>query len=156
MGKPISLKLLVDEMDCQIENYFTVVNKQTGEFFSISGDILRLVEEDEIILENHPDWEQDMIRQGIDILENEMNYVQIPSRFDINEYDIMEEFSLNIEPQKISNTLSRAIEGRGAFRRFKDKILELEIDEEWYKFKKNRLKKIAKKWCQMNGIDYSE
>jgi hypothetical protein len=155
MGKPISLKLLVDEMDFQMEDYFTVVNKQTGEIVSVSRVILRLVEDDEIDIENHPDWEQDMIRQAIDMIENEMNYVEIPSRYEINEYDIMEDFSLGIEPSKLSDKLSRAIQGRGAFRRFKDLILELGVENQWHNYKKKRLREIAEKWCQVNGIDYA-
>ncbi|MEB1809588.1 MAG: UPF0158 family protein [Bacillaceae bacterium] len=154
MGKPIQLRLLVVELDFQMEGYSTFVNKEKGEIVSVTDRTLRIAEDVEIDMENYPEWEQDMIEEAIDIIENEENFVPIPSQFDIDEYEIMETFSLNIEPAKVRERLCRAIQGRGAFRRFKDLIIELGVADEWYKYKEERLKEIAAEWCKMKEIDY--
>jgi hypothetical protein len=45
------------------------------------------------------------------------------------------------------------IRGCGAFRRFKDKIILLGVEDDWYKFKDEALKKIAVEWCETNEIE---
>ncbi|ADU29547.1 UPF0158 family protein [Evansella cellulosilytica] len=156
MTKKLNLRELVEHMDFQIEEFSNYVNIQTGEVVSISNDILLKVEDDEIDLDNHPEWEHEMIHEAIDLLENDGDYIEVPSKYEINEYGIMEDFAFNVKPDKVSDKLSRAIQGRGAFRRFKDTIDELGVTEEWYKYKRERLKEMAIKWCQRNGIEYRE
>ena len=50
--------------------------------------------------------------------------------------------------------LSSAIQGRGAFRRFKDAVVKMGIDQEWYNFQADAYKSKAIRWCEDNGIDY--
>ena len=44
----------------------------------------------------------------------------------------MEDFCLKIIDQQKQNNLLNAIKGKGAFRRFKDKINDFELETEWY------------------------
>jgi len=76
------------------------------------------------------------------------------SKYEINEYRIMEDFSKSIEDPRISEELSNAIKGRGAFRRFKDNIVRLGIADRWYNYKEEAFKRIAIEWCEDNNIDY--
>jgi hypothetical protein len=39
------------------------------------------------------------------------------------------------------------IQGRGAFLRFKDGIIEHGIDKHWYKYKENKVKELVIEWC---------
>ena len=48
----------------------------------------------------------------------------------------------------------RAVHGSGAFRRFKDTIRRLDIEEEWYRFHAAALEVIAKEWLEAHGIAY--
>ena len=52
--------------------------------------------------------------------------------------------------------LARALKGRGEFRRFKDTVNWLGIDQEWYDFQDNEYKRIAIEWCENNNIEYEE
>lgn len=47
-----------------------------------------------------------------------------------------------------------SINGRGAFRRFKDMCFELDIINDWYLFRDYNYYKIAKKWLIENNIKY--
>jgi len=47
------------------------------------------------------------------------------------------------------------IKGSGAFRRFKNAIREMGVDEAWYQFKQNALEEIAIEWLEENQIPYN-
>lgn len=80
----------------------------------------------------------------------------LPSRYEINEYRIMEEFIETIEDNLLRNQLLIAINGKGAFRRFKDTCINFEIIEDWYEFKENCYQELAKEWCNNFNIQYEE
>lgn len=82
--------------------------------------------------------------------------IMLPTRYDINEYSIMEDFIETIDDVKLYNQLCIAINGPGAFRRFKDTCINFEIIEDWYKFREKRYKEIVINWCKENNINYEE
>ena len=82
--------------------------------------------------------------------------VMLPSKYDIHEYSMMEDFIETIDDVKLYNQLCIAINGPGAFRRFKDTSINFEIIEDWYKFRDKKYKEIAINWCKENNIDYEE
>jgi len=82
--------------------------------------------------------------------------VALPSRFDMNEYRIMERFCDTVEDEKVATGLRLAIQGSGAFRRFKDGLHAFGIAEQWYAFRDKALREIAKDWCEENHIEYTE
>ncbi len=65
------------------------------------------------------------------------DYVPLPSRYDIHEYAIRENFCHPVAKPKIADDLFRSISGRGAFRRFKDAIRRHGIENDWDRFKDN-------------------
>lgn len=82
--------------------------------------------------------------------------VMFPSKYDIHEYSMMEDFIETIDDVKLYNQLCIAINDPGAFRRFKDTCINFEIIEDWYKFRDKKYKEIAINWCKENNIDYEE
>lgn len=82
------------------------------------------------------------------------NSIGLPTQYEINEYSMMEEFIETIEDVKLYNQLQIAINGRGAFRRFKDTCINFDIIEAWYKFRDKKYKCIAIEWCNDNNINY--
>lgn len=91
-----------------------------------------------------------------DLEENYEYYISLPSKYDIDEYSIMQNFINQIEDEKIQDQLDNAIHGRGAFRMFKDTLLRLKIEQSWYEFRDNAYKKIAINWCEENDIPFIE
>ncbi len=51
--------------------------------------------------------------------------------------------------------LLQAVNGRKPFRRFKDALYDLGIQQQWYDYKEARLLEIAREWCLENGVDYA-
>ena len=80
-------------------------------------------------------------------------WIAAPTQRDINEYDIMTNFVNSVTDPRKNELLSVALEGRGAFRRFKDTLLRVELREEWFEFKRKAFIKIAKEWCDENNIE---
>lgn len=99
---------------------------------------------------------------GIDLGNNleeelEMNpdrYIRLPSREDINEYGIMEEFIWSLPDGEQKDKLKKDISGRGAFRKFKDRILEYDLREKWFEYQRESFIRIATEWCEYNELEY--
>ena len=80
----------------------------------------------------------------------------LPTQYEINEYQIMADFIEIIENEKIKEKLQNIIQGKGAFRRFKDYCFQVNIIQDWYRFKEKKYKEIAIEWCKQNGLKYKE
>ena len=151
----VKLSAIVDAMDTQFEDAKVYLNKKTGEILMPTAEDFEWVEED-APEEDYPAWQREAIAQARDIFEFPDGYVALPDRFDIHEYRIMEKFCLSISDEELSQMLQRLIKGGGAFRRFKDAIHRYDIAEDWYAYRTEALKKIARGWCEVNGIAYED
>lgn len=89
-----------------------------------------------------------------DIEENWENYIHLPTKYDINEYHIMEKFIWKLTSEVMQDKLERAIRGKGAFRRFKNVLYNLGIEKDWFEFRDKEYKKIAIQWCEQHNITY--
>ena len=84
------------------------------------------------------------------------DYIPLPGQYDINEYRIMEEFIYELPAGKNQDVLARTIQGRGAFRRFKDNLYDLNLEKQWYQYRDEAYEKIARQWCEKYKIDIVE
>lgn len=84
---------------------------------------------------------------------DEHGFYRLPTSFDLREYDLMEDFVYSLPTSKQSK-LANAITGRGAFRRFKDGIRQLGIEQQWYDYQAEAYKKKAIEWCEENELEY--
>ncbi len=132
----VKLSEIIDaiEMTDQESEYF--LDKETGELVW-TNDFAMTSEEKE---------------EAYDALD-EHGFYRLPSSFDINEYSIMEDF-VYLLPESKRERLARAISGKGAFRRFKDGIRRMGIEEQWYDYQGDAYKRMAIEWCEENEIEY--
>jgi len=68
----------------------------------------------------------------------------------------MEEFIYELPEGKNRDVLERAIQRRGAFRRFKDKLYNLNLEQQWYSYKDTAYERIARQWCERYEIEVEE
>lgn len=108
-------------------------------------------EKDEIFLSNIGEYEE-LTEDEIDELFEKS--IILPTQYEINEYRIMEDFIEAIENNEIKDNLRGLMQGKGAFRRFKDYCFDVNIIQDWYKFKEERYKQIAIEWCEQNDLKY--
>jgi predicted nucleotidyltransferase len=154
MSPKIPLSAITDAIDLQGNEFSAYLNRETHAIEQISDDLLSAIEDN--------DNPQELIdRYGVDeqeitIAREIMNgtlWLPLPSRYDINEYEIMERFCLNQKNQDLRDRLLSAIHGKGAFRRFKDTAERSGVLEQWYEFKNKEIKEIAREWCKENGVE---
>jgi hypothetical protein len=150
----VKLSDLIEGMDFQSDERSSFLNLTTGEVVSITDEELRAAENDES-LEDFPEWQHDAIRIAGEILDTE-HYLSLPTKFDIHEYNIMERFCLSVDADDLRDDLCDAIRGRGAFRRFKDRVQAYGIAEDWYRYRNAALREIAVAWCEAHGLRYTE
>jgi len=153
MAMVVSLRDFVGEMQILSEEAHTYINKLTGELITITNDDIALSEVDE--QEDSFEWQEEIIQTTRKVLSSD-DYVGIPSKFDIDEYEIMERFCLSVPDESISDDLLGQIRGSGAFRRFKDTIYYYGIETDWFKFRDEAYKEIAISWLESNGFAYAD
>jgi hypothetical protein len=149
----ISLCDIVDELSLMNDEVHAYLNKITGELVTITDEEIHAIENDEDWGE-YPEWQHESLASAKQILDS-TDYLILPSKFDIHEYNIMERFCLSIEDPKLSNLLVNQIKGSGAFRRFKEAIRHHGIEDEWYQFRDRALEEIAIEWLERCGIAYT-
>ena len=150
----VKLSDIVEGLEFLTDEGTSYLNTTTGEVVYVTTEELRAAEED-APLEDFPAWQHDAIRIAGEILETD-HYLSLPDRFEIHEYQIMERFCLSIDDEDMREDLCDAIRGRGAFRRFKDRMQLYGMAEEWYQYRDAALREIAMAWCEAHGIAYTE
>ncbi len=154
MDKPVKLEDIIDGIEMQTDESSSYLNIKTGEVVIISDEESSAAEEDKPI-DSFPEWQHELINKAKEILQSN-DYISLPSKFQVHEYRIMEKFCLSITDDQIRDILYYSIKGSGAFQRFKDNIYKYNLEEEWYKFRDEAIKRIAIEWCEDNGINYTE
>jgi hypothetical protein len=158
MKKQVAVKLddLINEIDIQMGETFTYINTHTGEVITLTREEIRAAE-DEKPLEKYPDWQRENIEKAIEIIEDENDaYLDFTLRNEYHEYEIIEEFIGELRDDEVRAELLGAIQGRGAFRRFKDGIKENDVEKQWYEFKEKKLKEIVIEWCEAKDLVIKE
>ena len=155
MGFPVKLKEIIEAVEFQSDEIGAYLNRETGEIVTISEEEFDAVE-DQDPLENYPEWEQDNIKIAREILDNEENLLNLPTKHDIHEYQIMERFCLSVKDREVSEELYGAIKGKKAFGRFKEILQRFRMADEWYKYREEAIKRIAIDWCKSNHIKFEE
>lgn len=86
---PVSLKRVVDEIELLMNDAWTAyLNRRTGELYTVTEEEYALDEPDDPDL---PDWQREDRAKSREIMESP-DWVALPSKFDIHEYDIMARF----------------------------------------------------------------
>jgi hypothetical protein len=82
-------------------------------------------------------------------------WLELPDRFDIHEWSIMERFSRAQNTERIQRELLDAIHGAGAFRAFRSAIRRLGFEQRWYQFRDEALAGIARRWLEEHELKYT-
>lgn len=155
VGFPLKIGEIAEAIDLQTDEIAAFLNKKTGEIVTILAEELNAVENQEP-LEDSPEWEQADMRMAQEILDNERDFLRLPTKDEIDEYQIMERFCLSVRDRRISEALYVSIKGKGAFWRFKDQIRWFGIEDKWYQYLEEAIKRIAIDWCKLHRIDFDE
>jgi hypothetical protein len=154
MPPTIHLRDVVSEMEGFDDNFRSFLNRVTGELATVSVEELSAVEED-YDLEDYPQWQREAIQKAEEIIVSE-DWLELPSKFEIHEWQIMRDFCYSVDDERLSSELLDAIHGSGAFRVFKNAIYYRGIEQRWHSFRQDALEQIARDWLERNEISFVE
>jgi len=140
-----TLRINLDELCDAMENssfeneYF--LNLETGDILFIS----------EYMDDEETEKSKDKIEEEFDRFE------QIPKVGSREGYEDMQDFIATVEDERLTELLEVAVNGKGAFRRFKDVLLNYpEERERWFKFKDDRMEERALEWLDDIGVSLTQ
>ena len=142
MEKKKALKIDLDELcsamaDSSYEHEY-YLDLETGEILFIS--------------EYTDDEETGKLKSQVE--DDSDRYERIPEAESHEGYEDMVEFIATVKDERLVELLEVAINGKGAFRRFKDVLLNYpEERESWFQFKDDRMEEKALEW--LDDIDVS-
>jgi hypothetical protein len=161
------LELAFDSGSDMISYYLDL---ETGEVISISDEERSLLEsiyesyydeQSETVdwvnafeKEHVPDWQREPL-QKVDWVKAGFGdrFISIPSAGSHERYRDMEAFIATVRNRRLQERLDRAISGRGAFRYFKEVLLDYPAERErWFQFKQERLHQRMLDWLKAHGI----
>lgn len=84
-------------------------------------------------------------------------YLRVDPVSSREQYRWMERFIVTVDDPEIRQKLTHAIDGKGAFRRFKDVLMSYPVDRErWFTFRSERLRSNMESWLGAHGIESVE
>ncbi|OIP60538.1 MAG: hypothetical protein COY75_00750 [Nitrospirae bacterium CG_4_10_14_0_8_um_filter_41_23] len=117
------------------------------------GDEIEYIEFDEE--PDLPVWMEDEVELALEILlDEEGRYVRIPERGPTMAYKSMAEFIETVENRLLREELSNALNGKGAFRRFKDVLIDYPKERKrWHGFNAKAMKRKIIEWLRSIGVE---
>jgi hypothetical protein len=81
------------------------------------------------------------------------NYLRVDPVSSREQYRWMERFIATVEEGVLRQKLLQSIDGKGAFRRFKDVLMAFPVDRErWFTFRSERLRSCMEAWLDAQGV----
>ena len=136
----------------QFDESSSFLDPDTGQVETVSDVLLREAEESGDGEETDlPTWQKREWEIAMRIVSTD-RLQKLPTKFEVHEWSIMQDFSRSVESDKIREDLLRAIHGAGAFRNFKDTLRRHRLESTWFAFRTGALRQIALNWCEENDI----
>jgi hypothetical protein len=151
MPATVNLSDIVDALAMQFDESSSFLDRDTGQVETVSHLLLREAEESGDEEPGLPTWQKQEWEIAKRIVSTD-RFQQLPTKFEVHEWAIMQDFLHSVESDSIREDLLRVIHGAGAFRNFKDSIRRHDIESAWFAFRTEALRQIALSWCEKNHI----
>ncbi len=152
MSKVISLREIIAALEAASDDCTSYLDPETGEIVVVTEEERALAEDP--CWEEAPAWQREMMPKIRAALESD-RFLELPDRFDIHEWSIMERFSRAQNIEQIRGELLNAIRGAGAFRAFRSAIRRLGLEQSWYQFRDEALAEVARSWLEEHKLQYT-
>jgi hypothetical protein len=156
MNVRVKLSQIIEGMEFRSDEKEFYLDTNTGKVILLTPDEMSAGDEDDPV-EDYPDWQQESVEAARSLARGKDDHlVELPTKWDVNDYQMMEDFCLALPEEQTRSTLYGAIQGKGAFRRFKDTLQRLDLADKWYSYRTKRFKTVAIEWCDANEIPYED
>ena len=147
---PVSLDALIEALEIQSDQMHAFVNPETAEVVLVSDEALEAAESS--------DGAQDVDESEYELARTILTtpgIVEVPDRFDIDEYRMMVRFANARPTADERDALGHALRGSGAFRRFRDTCYSFGTEQAWFRFRDLEYEAIAVRWCEDQGLAWT-
>ena len=151
MPATVRLSDIIEAMEMQFDEYSSFLNRDTGRVETVSDFLLQEAEAGGDEEPNLPAWQKQEWETAKRIASTD-RFQMLPTKFEVHEWAIMQDFSRSVRSANIREDLLHAIHGAGAFRHFKNTLRRHGIESLWFSFRAEALRQIAIKWCEENHI----
>jgi hypothetical protein len=151
MPATVRLKDIVDALEMQFDESSAFLDLDTGQVETVSHALLGDAEDCGDEEPDLPTWQKQEWEIAKRIVSGD-HFQKLPTKFEVHEWAIMQDFSSSVESDRIREDLLHAIHGAGAFRNFKDTLRRHRIESARLAFRAGALRQVALNWCEENHI----
>jgi len=146
MSVRVQISAIVEGMEMQSDDMHSFLHRPSGRVVTVSDEALAAAENDD------DEWvTPEELAEARRIVSAQGEYLELPDRFEIDEYHMMERFARGLGTAEAEAAL-RSLRGRGAFRYFKDTVHELGLAKAWYAFRDESYRDVARAWCEAHDV----
>ena len=158
MNPPAKLSDLIMALDMPSEEFCTYFDRKRGACVSVEESMLSLLEGgEEEALDVLAEWEKEEYEVAKEIVSDDgSRFIPPPDQYEFHEYRVMEEFIRSIDDNEAANQLWDAINGRGAFRYFKDTLHRLGIQQSWYDYLEKAQRAFVIEWAKESNVAFED
>ena len=139
----ISLSDLINVFDSASQEERQYLDTETGEIIRIFDEALGGIDDTKL---------EKKIETGLNV-----RYFAIPEQDSHEDYKDMSDFTRTIEDKNFQEKLEIALDGSGAFRRFKNVLSNYPQERDrWFAFKNERIKERVLEWLHVSELELVE
>jgi Uncharacterised protein family (UPF0158) len=132
------------------------LDTETGEVILIPDEILSAIQDHESEeVRDFRDWEKSFAEDAKKIeSDKHKRYIEIPALESWEGYRHMEAFAETVRDKSLQEKLAIALDGKGAFGRFKNALLDYPTERErWFEFKNKQMAEEVRQWLESIEIE---
>jgi hypothetical protein len=154
-ARPIAVEDLVDALAAQPRGACTYIKPETAEILTLTDDDLVFIEETDGQRESAGAAVRARQERLLEIVESE-DWLQLPDRFEIHDWAIMESFVATLEAPDLQEHLLEVLHGPGALRIFPQVMEHLGLFDAWNRHHRKAMTSIAREWLEEHGLSSDE
>lgn len=130
-------------------------NKKTGIIIYVEDDSTSSYKAEDVKeLHKFEEWERELINTLNDFKVNPQDYIQLPSKEQMDEFSMMIDFCNTLENSEVKENLLKSSKNKDSFRKLREAIESNGLLNQWYDYREDAEKHIAMKWCKDNNIEF--
>lgn len=151
MGMPVELSTVAEALDYVTSGCEAFIDRKRGEVAWFTDEEMALAEAEQD--PDMPDWMAEVAADVRRVTASD-DFIPLPDKFEIHEYGIMDRYCMSVADSRLSERLSDAIRGRGAFGRFRDMVAREGLRDDWSEFRHRALMCIGEDFLRDKGIPF--
>jgi len=153
LKRKLNIEKIVNELELISDEGNSFLNIRTGQLFHMEDKESEYARSQTEITQSLSVWQSSRIQIAKKIFENE-EYIQLPTKDEINECKILLDFCLSKSEDAVIHEINKSLRLHGPnIIKLQEIFSNFNIGKEWYQYKREAFGRIAKMWCKKNNIE---